>query len=213
MRQTFLGILIAVAGASCLSAQRYSFKFYGEDEGLQDLRVQAVLQDRAGFLWVGTQNGLYRYDGSRFTGFGKTEGLPGASIESLYESRDGTFWVGTQTGLARRKGERFETVPLNVADGVTGREGIVSDRSGRLYLATERGLLAGVDTPTGFKFSLIPLPEGVLGPQVLSVYADSNGTVWYGCGNSLCRIEDRSGRLAGSVFGNDAGLPSDGRRG
>ncbi len=123
MRQTFLGILIAVAGASCLSAQRYSFKFYGEDEGLQDLRVQAVLQDRAGFLWVGTQNGLYRYDGSRFTGFGTTEGLPGASIESLYESRDGTFWVGTQTGLARRKGERFETVPLNVADrGYTGRE-------------------------------------------------------------------------------------------
>ncbi len=69
--------------------------------------------------------------------------------------------------------------------------------------------MTGVDTPNGFKFSLIPPPEGVLGPQVLSVYVDSNGTVWYGCGNSLCRIEDRSGRLAASVFGNDAGLPSE----
>src|ERR1019366_8140294 len=117
-RSTAVALVMSVVGASSLPAQRYSFKFYGEEEGLQDLRVQAVLQDRSGFLWVGTQNGLYRYDGSRFVSFGKTEGLPGARIESLYESGDGTLWVGTQTGLARHQRDRFETLPMTVAEGI-----------------------------------------------------------------------------------------------
>src|SRR3954470_11951846 len=91
-------------GVCCLAppsaiAQRYNFKFYGEEEGLQNLAVQVVHQDRAGFLWVGTQNGLFRYDGSRFVGLGKSEGLPGSRIESLHESVDGTLWVGTPTGV------------------------------------------------------------------------------------------------------------------
>src|SRR5580698_7620104 len=132
-------IVLLLASLS-LQAQRYNFKFYGEEEGLQNLAVQVVLQDRAGFLWVGTQNGLYRYDGSRFVGFGKAEGLPGARIESLHESIDGTLWVGTRVGLARRKGEQFEIVPMRVAQGVVGRAGIASDAAGKLYLATERGL-------------------------------------------------------------------------
>src|SRR6266852_2589504 len=98
-----------------LHAQRYNFKFYGEDAGLQNLGVQVVLQDRAGFLWVGTQNGLYRYDGSRFSAFGKNEGLPGARIEALHETIDGTLWVGTRMGLARRIGDRFEVAPIRLA--------------------------------------------------------------------------------------------------
>src|SRR5579863_9440475 len=102
----------ALAAPGPLAAQRYNFKFYGEEEGLENLAVQVVLQDRAGFLWAGTQNGLYRYDGSRFTGFSKSDGLPGARIEALHESIDGTLWVGTQNGLARRVGDRFEAVGL-----------------------------------------------------------------------------------------------------
>src|SRR6266481_1038658 len=92
---------IAALLAPHVSAQRYNFKFYGEDEGLKNLGVQAVLQDRAGFLWAGTQNGLYRYDGNHFTEFTTREGLPGTRIKSLYESADGTLWVGTDRGLAR----------------------------------------------------------------------------------------------------------------
>src|ERR1700675_2075129 len=111
-------VMLIAWGASSLlaplaSAQRYNFKFYGEDEGLKNLAVQAVLQDRAGFLWAGTQNGLYRYDGNHFTAFTSRDGLPGTRIESLYEAADGTLWVGTDRGLARRIRDRFEPVALN----------------------------------------------------------------------------------------------------
>src|ERR1700746_1370489 len=114
MRPVCLALLIASAS---LHAQRYNFKFYGEEEGLQNLAVQVVLQDRSGFLWAGTQNGLYRYDGSRFVRYGPAEGLPGARIESLHESTDGTLWVGTRVGLAKRIKNHFETVDLHVAQG------------------------------------------------------------------------------------------------
>src|SRR5690349_18704032 len=100
-----VAVLVSLAGFTPLEAQRYNFKFYGQEEGLQNLVVQAVLQDREGFLWVGTQNGLFRYDGSQFKGFFREHGLPGARIESLHEAADGTLWVGTESGLARRKGE------------------------------------------------------------------------------------------------------------
>src|SRR5262249_12697149 len=144
-----------LTGSLPLYAQRYNFKFYGEEEGLQNLAVQVVHQDRAGFLWVGTQNGLFRYDGNRFVGFGKAEGLPGARIESLHESVDGTVWVGTPTGVARRAGDKFIAIGSAMARGVSGREGIASDREGRLYLATPNGLVIGSPAADQMTFRLV----------------------------------------------------------
>jgi len=192
MRRQGIVLSIAVAGGlvvapAALRAQRYNFKFYTEEQGLQNLAVQVVLQDRAGFLWVGTQNGLYRYDGSHFVGFSKAQGLPEARIESLHESIDGTLWVGTHTALARRDGERFEPVPIGVAQGIIGREGIASDRSGRLYLATERGLVTATRSSSGIQFALVGRPPRVSQAEAASAYVDASGAVWYGCGATLCR--------------------------
>ena len=171
-----------------LWGQRYSFKFYGEEAGLQNLAVQAVLQDRTGFLWAGTQNGLYRYDGDRFIHYGIAEGLSGARIESLHESVDGTLWVGTGNGLARKVGDRFEPVGTAQARGIVGRQGISSDRQGSLFLATDHGLAV---LPRGEQeASLIPSVTGAP-EEANSVYVDGSGTVWYGCGDTgLCRLEN-----------------------
>jgi signal transduction histidine kinase/ligand-binding sensor domain-containing protein/CheY-like chemotaxis protein len=214
MHRRFRMLLVAVfalASTPALIAQRYNFKFYGEEEGLQNLAVQVVLQDREGFLWAGTQNGVFRYDGSHFTGFTKADGLPGAKIESMHESVQGTLWVGTHSGLALRKGDKFETVALGVAKGVEGREGIASDRGGHLYLATERGLVVG--TPSGqsqssggWTFRLIDAPPGHPADELAaSVYVDSTGIVWYGCGlTGLCQLTAGD---KGIDTGSSEGLP------
>jgi hypothetical protein len=195
----FLGLL----SASALYGQRYNFKFYGEEEGLQSLAVQVVLQDRAGFLWVGTQNGLFRYDGSRFAGYSKSEGLPDAHIESLHESIDGTLWVGTRFGLARWKHDRFEKVDIGATEGIVGREGIASDAAGHLYIATGRGLVKGIPETNGLRFALIQNPPKVSAPRATSVYVDSKGLVWFGCGANLCILEQERAREVGT----DLGLP------
>jgi signal transduction histidine kinase/streptogramin lyase len=193
LRRAFL---LTIVFSAILCGQRYNFKFYGEEEGLQSLAVQIVLQDRAGFLWVGTQNGLYRYDGNRFVGFGKADGLPDAHIESLHESIDGTLWVGTRSGLARRSRDRFEKVDLGGADGVVGREGIASDAFGGLYVATEHGLIRGTPTPKGLHFAFL---SGA--PRATSVYVDARGMVWFGCGTSLCALENGGVQEVGTGLG------------
>jgi signal transduction histidine kinase/CheY-like chemotaxis protein/streptogramin lyase len=190
-----------VVFSAVVYGQRYNFKFYGEEEGLQSLAVQVVLQDRAGFLWVGTQNGLYRYDGNRFVAFGKAEGLPDAHIESLHESIDGTLWVGTRFGLARRARDRFERVEIGSSDGIVGREGIASDASGDLYVATEHGLVSGAPTGKGFHFVLLSNPQRASGPTATSVYVDAKGSVWFGCGVSLCTLENGQAREIGTELG------------
>ena len=185
-----------LAAPSALLAQRYNFKLYGEEEGLQNQVVQVLLQDRAGFLWAGTQNGLFRYDGGRFIAFGKADGLPAARIESLHETVDGTLWAGTGLGLARRAAGRFEPVALGVARGVAGRQGIASDAHGHLYVATERGLAVGgpEKAPPGWQFHLVPAPPShSAGEAAASVYVDSHGAVWYGCGPAaLCTVAQAS---------------------
>jgi signal transduction histidine kinase/CheY-like chemotaxis protein/streptogramin lyase len=196
-----LRILALLMFSACAFAQRFNFKFYGEEEGLQNLGVQVLLQDRAGFLWAGTQNGLYRYDGHGFTAFGKNEGLPGARIETLHESVDGTLWVGTMNGLARFRGDHFETVGMQVARGVVEHEGIASDASGRLYLATESGLVV----KDGARFRLIARADRVKEDAAASVYVDGAGAVWFGCGRSLCRLEHGAAR----EVGGEEGLPQE----
>src|ERR1700674_307562 len=81
---------------------RFAFRTYAEEDGLGNLTIECLLQDRTGFLWVGTQDGLFRFDGSRFLRFGREEGLPSTRINCLHETADGRLYAGTRSGLARR---------------------------------------------------------------------------------------------------------------
>ena len=75
---------IAIVLAACSYGQRFSFRFYGAREGLRNLAVQVLLQDHAGFIWAGTQNGLFQYDGDSFREVGVGNGLPANYIDSLH---------------------------------------------------------------------------------------------------------------------------------
>ncbi len=182
-------------------AQRYSFKRYGPDEGLRTA-VNRLFQDRDGFLWVGTSNGLFRYDGDRFERFGTAEGLPSSSIRAVQGSPDGTLWIVTTGGLARFRHNRFEPVKTAQADQAEALFDVSSDRSGNLYLGSKMGLLVGEPTPAGeFKFHFADRVPRV---PVQGVYVEpADGAVWFGCGQDLCRLAE--GR--NEVFGRAQGLP------
>ncbi len=201
---TRLALVLGILCSQVVFGQRYGFKFYGEEEGLQNLVVQVVVQDRSGFLWVGTQNGLFRYDGNRFVRFGKLEGLPGTRIESLHEAVDGSFWAGTRVGLARWRKDHFYVVDLGKAQGIVGREGIASSADGRLFAATERGL--AVSNADRTEFTLVPPADGQADPETESVFVSGSGEIWFGCGQtSLCALENGRAVEKGSALG----LPRD----
>ena len=123
--------LLDLCATSC--AQRYSFREY--IQGLGNPNITSIQQDRVGYLWMGTQNGLYRYDGSQFQRYGAAEGIPDRIIDNVFIGLDGTLWVGTTAGVYfERKDGRFSEVrlpyPLNEFTHPTGTTFAV-DQAGR----------------------------------------------------------------------------------
>ncbi len=174
-------VVAAVLPISVL-AQRYAFKTYLQEEGLGNLVVMSLLQDSTGFIWVGTQNGLFRYDGGNFKRFGADEGLPSTRIFSLHETPDGILWAGTELGAASRSGNRFVVADIG---GPARVSSFASGRDGRVFAATTRGLMSG-HSPEGGPVRFQPVDS----QPSYSVHVDPAGIVWFGCERRLCRMLD-----------------------
>lgn len=182
-----------------LAAQQYTFQVFDFDSGLNNLAVESIYQDREGFLWVGTQNGLFRYDGRGFIEFGKKEIEPGAFILSIHQTPDDTLWLGTTKGLYRRAQDRFlrVTLPAPEPQRVNGKSGLASDEAGRLYVATRDGLAIGtrVGPRKEWTFKLVWWARSNSPPDkaraVTSVAVTRAGRVLFGCAMDLCELDGK----------------------
>ena len=181
--------------------QRYSFKRYGPEHGLKAVAINSLVQDTAGYLWVGTQSGLYRYDGARFELIGSLEPFPSMDVQSLAAAPDGSVWAGTRRGLVVVKGTVARGVRLEPPAEVTGAAGLGVDEEGRAYVASEAGLR---------RISLAPggavRDEWVTRQSAGGVHVQTGGAVWFGCETGLCRLE-RDGKI--EQYGERLGLPPD----
>jgi diguanylate cyclase (GGDEF)-like protein len=196
-------LLVWVAGAAAIHGQQYRFRYYGTEDGLTNLAVKVLFQDRTGFLWAGTENGLFRYDGHRFRPYVPAEGLPKGDILSLGEAPDGSLLVGSRAGIYRQKGDGFEKLAPPGSGAVDGYSSIQYDGKSLTYIATNGGLLV-TRQPTGdahLTFRLLSTPAAAGGGDAHGVLPEAE-VVWYGCGVSLCRI-DKEGV---AVFGEARGL-------
>src|ERR1041385_5115544 len=82
------------------SPAQYLHTVWTTENGLPQNSVNAILQTRDGYLWIGTYGGLVRFDGVKFTVFdaSNTEGLKSSRISALFEDREGNLWIGTEYG-------------------------------------------------------------------------------------------------------------------
>jgi diguanylate cyclase (GGDEF)-like protein len=194
--------LLALAG-ELLCAQEYSFRSFGATEGLTNLTIRKIYQDRPGFIWLSTENGIYRYDGDRFDLFGPAQGIPSNSEAAIGEGPDGLLLVGGNFGLYRLSGNRFEKL-VTPFKTVSSRQGIQSDGKGHTYLGTDAGLVEMDSSPGSHEigFRRFPQPNGTSGMQVNGVFTDGD-VLWYGCGLELCKTDARGTR----VFSRESGLP------
>jgi diguanylate cyclase (GGDEF)-like protein len=196
-------LLALVAVISCGTALaergRYAFRTYSDEDGLANLTVECLLQDATGFLWIGTQEGLFRFDGRRFVRFGREQGLPSTKINVLHETASGRLYAGTRSGLAVLDGLRF--VPLGAQVGLPEStipdSGVVSDSSGTVYVATTKGLFVS----DGQRFRMEPDPAGGEA-SITALHVDGAGALYFARGRTLYR------RVAGKSvdFGSERGL-------
>ncbi len=139
-------LIAACPGAAALEPStalaNYGRQSWAMENGLPQNTVQALLQTRDGFVWLGTEVGLVRFDGNGFQVFDRTStpALPGNDIHALLETRDGALWVGTSEGLARWKDGADKT--FTTTDGLPGSDvrALAEDPSGAMWAYTEGGL-------------------------------------------------------------------------
>ncbi len=159
-------LLCCMMGASALLGQNISFEQRSTDDGLSHQTVLSLTQDHRGFLWVGTVNGLNRYDGYRFRQFKNSQGNPGSlssnQINALLVDRKGVLWAGTNSGLNRLDAHtevftKFQRDPAN-ANSLASNKVIClyEDAAGTIWVGTDAGL-ERFDAQTG-QFAHYPLP-------------------------------------------------------
>jgi len=180
-RKAVTGVLMVAATIS-LDAQRQSFRRYGQEAGLSNLAVNCLGQDREGFLWAGTEDGLYRDEGGWFRRFGTEQGLPDAYIDAIQTAPDGTLWAGGFSGLSTFESGRFELVPGIPHVRIARNGQIAADSHGVVYAGTGEGLLS-VRRLGYRRFSYRWLSHS----PAAGATVDSGDVVWFGCQDDLCR--------------------------
>lgn len=210
---TLVLALLALASLPA-QAQQYSLQTYDRKAGLESLSINTLMQDRRGFVWAGTEMGLYRFDGSSFERMGAAQGFDKGEYVTAVEQnpRLGRIWVVTQSGLRVGDGLHFGKVepegrPL-IAD--IGRPVAALD-DGRLLLVRNDQLIAlsggGAGNPWRVQpmFSAAQLDAHPQLRKITALYA-SQGRLWLGCGTALCEI-NAAGTLL--VHGPEQGVPAD----
>lgn len=196
-------LVVLLLTAEALWAQEYSFRTFGHTDGLNNLAVRQIYQDSVGFIWVSTENGIFRYDGDRFEAFGPAQGIPATSEAAFGDAPDGSLLAGGNFGLYQLRGNRFEKLPLRFKT-VSWAQGIESDGKGHTFLGTDSGLLELYVNPgkAGFAVRSFPQPPATSSPEATAVLVDGD-ILWFGCGQQLCRVTPNGTQ----VFGLESGLP------
>lgn len=183
--------------ASSIYAQKapYTFELIPLQSGEVRLTITSIIQDSQGFIWIGTNMGLYKHDGYKFTPYFHDPNNPGslsdAFIRSLYEDHAGFIWVGTNSGGLNRLDKATETfvqyIPEMGNPGVQGHGSVWAihqDSIGSLWVGT-RGGLYKLNISTD-KINYYDINPELRTPFVRSISQDDHGNLWVGSSEGLC---------------------------
>jgi signal transduction histidine kinase/ligand-binding sensor domain-containing protein len=191
-----LGLTLMCAPASyaldsALDVNQYAHTAWIFREGFAQGQITAIAQTPDGYLWLGTEFGLLRFDGVRSVPWHPpgNEQLPNGWIRSLLAARDGTLWIGTLEGLASWKDGKLTRYPELAGHSVNT---LLADRKGTVWAG---GYLGGVGlvriataTLCAIKGGIVQCEDRVSGEWVGSLYEDKVGTLWATAQTGLWRL-------------------------
>lgn len=186
------------------SITQYVHDVWTTESGLPQSSVLAIAQTPDGYLWLGTEEGLLRFDGVRFVTFDKrnTPSLLSDEVDALLVDHNGDLWMGTRGGgLVLLSGRVFKT--FTTKDGLSNDsvQGLYEDEQGDLWIATDGG---GLNRLRHGKFSVYTTGDGLADNAVFSVCGDRKGGIFVATHGGLShRVNGRFANVTAS-----SGLPS-----
>jgi len=178
-----LALLLAGIVSDAWAAHQY-FRHYAGADGLSQAVVLAIHQDRAGYLWVGTQAGLNRYDGASLTIFSIREGLANDWINAIAEDRRGRLWLATLGGVSAWDGHRFQNY--------TTSDGLVDNRVVSLAIGPDDAVWAatslGLCRYDGQRWRTYGTAEGLPATSVNAVLVDHARRLWAATSRGLAHL-------------------------
>lgn len=162
--------------------------------GLSHNSALCLLEDHNGLLWIGTQDGLNKYDGTNFEIykhiFGDSSSLVNNHINCLFESQNHEIWIGTADGLCmyNPKTNKFKTFSLspnsNQSDSYYIRT-IYETDDGELWIGATKGVYIFDRNRNNYSFKLVQPRHSDLANNVRKIYQDRKGSIWLGTSNGL----------------------------
>ncbi len=181
----------------------YQFEYFSIESGLSQSAVTCIVQDSRGLMWFGTQDGLNRYDGYKFTVYlpqhGNPDSLNGSFINALFVDSGGDLWIGTRAGFNKflPESNSFRHYHKTLG-GLSANDvlAIAEDQDGYLWLATAYGGLNRFDKKNE-SFVVyrteVENPRSLSSNNITAVFVDSSGVLWVGTLNAgLDRFDRRS---------------------
>jgi signal transduction histidine kinase/ligand-binding sensor domain-containing protein len=191
------------------SLPNYVLSAWATEKGLPPGDVFAISQDVDGYLWLGTPNGLIRFDGTTFTPWARltpSATLPSGPVHSIVGSTDGSLWVGFGGGGGVVRITRGEVFQHARADGAPpGATAMIQDRQGTIWVATRSGLFRFANA----KWTLMGQAQGYSGAEAFSLYEDRAGRLWTGTATGVYRRNGDVFELIDAAANNVQSLTED----
>ena len=180
-------LLLAATRTSALDPNRnlnqFGHQAWLTENGLPQNTVQAIVQTNDGYLWVGTQDGLARFDGLNFTVFDKenTPAFKSNDIRFLHEDRQSRLWISTSYGLICRHNGQFTafTVSEGLPDNSVGP--VVEDTNGNIWI----GSAGGLSRFENGNFKTFTVEQGLARNVIQTLYARADGSLLVGTSSGL----------------------------
>jgi ligand-binding sensor domain-containing protein/signal transduction histidine kinase len=167
-----LAFALAMSSGFAALAPEYITRFWQTEDGLPQDAVTAVTQTRDGYVWLGTRNGLARFDGVHFKVFEDIPGMESRHVTCLFEAADGALWIGHDDGVLNSyKDGKFQLVPVRAAWHGGKIFSIAADEAGDIWLLNQAAEL--VRLRDGF---VIPSPQTIT--HLLSLARKPKGGFW-----------------------------------
>lgn len=174
-----------------LHAQSVNFNHITVENGLTNNSILAITQDKIGFMWFGSGNGLIRYDGINFKTYKKNKTdintLPGNYIISILSDSKNTLWIGSEFGLSIYNNRKDNVERITLENGVNPIiYSLLEDKEGKIWVGTSNGLYISIQNVNGEIKSFNKVKNNtIVGNIIRSIYQDKTGKILIGTNNGL----------------------------